>query len=104
MVVSTVMLLSDAAHAMEIRQFDKMANQDQSEYIGEKVLTDEGRADKPMITDNPDGTFTIQKEPPNPNSKDAKANGGLVIPPQVVVPFVRLPKKKQSPTPQQTNR
>jgi hypothetical protein len=55
---------------------------------------------KPMIVDNPDGTFTIQKEPP----KDAKGDyKGLVIPPQVVVPFVRLPEKKQSPTPQQKN-
>jgi hypothetical protein len=43
---------------------------------------------KPMITPNPDGTFTIQKEPPNRNSKDAKAKEGLVIHPQVVVPLV----------------
>ena len=57
-------------------------------------------AGKPMITDNPDGTFTIQKAPP----KDAKGDyKGLVIPPQVVVPFVRLPEKKPSPPPQQTN-
>jgi hypothetical protein len=191
--LSAVMLCANAAQAMEIRQFDKMANQDQSDYIGdlivgaEKVLTDEGRSDlaaqvehlfttknpgdadvigavefernlalarvadakraekdpgaprvevedamaitlqkngielpdsfftvasnfhpklppkPPMVTPNPDGTFTVQKEPPNGNSKDAKAKEGLVIPPQVVVPFVRLPEKKQSPTPQQKN-
>jgi hypothetical protein len=28
-----------------------------------------------------DGTFTVQKEPANGNSKDAKAKDGLVIPP-----------------------
>jgi hypothetical protein len=45
---------------------------------------------KPMITQNPDGTFTTQKEPPDGNSKDARAKEGLVIPPQVVVPEVPL--------------
>jgi hypothetical protein len=44
-----------------------------------------------MITQNPDGTFTVQKEPP----KDAKVFNGLVIPPQVVAPTVRIPEKKQ---------
>ncbi|HEY4126042.1 MAG TPA: hypothetical protein VGM36_15575 [Rhizomicrobium sp.] len=44
-------LSASAAQAMEIWQFDKMADQDQSEYLGllvqgaEKVLNDEGRAD-----------------------------------------------------------
>jgi len=51
-------------------------------------------ASNPMITPNPDGTFAVQKEPPNRNSKDAKANDGLVIPPQVVVPFVPAVGKK----------
>jgi hypothetical protein len=50
---------------------------------------------KPMIIRNPDGTFTIQKEPPNGNSKDTKVEEGLVIPPQVVVPLVRTPERKQ---------
>ena len=49
-----------------------------------------GLASTPMITRNPDGTFTVQKEPPNGNSKD-----GLVIPPQVVVPFILIPQTKQ---------
>jgi hypothetical protein len=45
------MLFSDVAQAMEIRQFDKMADEDQARYIGdlivgaEKVLTDEGKPD-----------------------------------------------------------
>ena len=30
-------------------------------------------ATKPMIIHNPDGTFTIQKEPPNGNANDSKA-------------------------------
>lgn len=51
-------------------------------------------ARKPMITHNPDGTFTVQKEPPNGNSKDAKAKKGLVIPPQVVTPIFSTPVKK----------
>ena len=51
LLASAAMLFSSAAQAMEIRQFDKMADQDQSEYVGllvqgaEKVLTDEGKAD-----------------------------------------------------------
>jgi hypothetical protein len=50
-------------------------------------------ASKPMVVQNPDGTFTVQKEPPNGNSKDAKVNEGLVIPPQVVVPIVPVQKR-----------
>ena len=51
-------------------------------------------ASKPMITHNPDGTFTIQKGPPAGNSPDAKATEGLVIPAQVVVPIIPTPEKK----------
>ena len=49
--LTAAMLVTSAAQAMEIRQFDKMADRDQSEYVGllvqgaEKVLTDEGKAD-----------------------------------------------------------
>ena len=49
--MSAAMLLPSMVQAMEIRQFDKMAVPDQSEYVGllvqgaEKVLTDEGRSD-----------------------------------------------------------
>jgi hypothetical protein len=48
-VLSAAMLVSGAARAMEIRQFDKMADQDQAEYLGdlivgaEKVLADAGK-------------------------------------------------------------
>jgi hypothetical protein len=50
-ILSVAMLFTSAAQAMEIRQFDKMAFPDQSEYVGllvqgaEQVLRDEGRAD-----------------------------------------------------------
>ena len=46
---SAVLLLSATAQAMEIRQFDKMADQDQARYIGdlivgaEKVLSNAGK-------------------------------------------------------------
>ena len=49
--LSAAILFANLAQAMEIRQFDKMANDDQAEYVGEliqgaeKVLTDEGRPD-----------------------------------------------------------
>ena len=49
--LSAAMLFTSAVQAMEIRQFDKMALPDQSEYVGllvegaEQVLKDEGRAD-----------------------------------------------------------
>ena len=46
----------------------------------------------PMIVHNPDGTFTVQKQPPK-STKDTKANKGLVIPPQVVVPFIPPPAR-----------
>jgi hypothetical protein len=49
--LSAAMLFTGAAQAMQIQQFDKMADQDQGEYVGllvqgaEKVLIDEGRLD-----------------------------------------------------------
>src|ERR1700693_5333991 len=49
--LSAAMLFTSAAQAMEIRQFDKMAIPDQSDYVGllvqgaEQVLRAEGRAD-----------------------------------------------------------
>jgi hypothetical protein len=49
--LSAAMLFTSAAQAMEIRQFDKMALQDQNDFIGDlvvgaqKVLIDEGRSD-----------------------------------------------------------
>lgn len=49
--LSVAMLFTSAAQAMEIRQFDRMADDDQAEYVGEliqgaeNVLTDEGRPD-----------------------------------------------------------
>jgi hypothetical protein len=46
----------------------------------------------PMIIDNPDGTFTIQKEPPE--GENDKAKEGLVIPRQVVVPITAAPQKQ----------
>jgi hypothetical protein len=47
----------------------------------------------PMIIQNPDGTFTVQKAPPKA-ARDPKAKKGLVIPPQVVVPIAALPQKR----------
>jgi hypothetical protein len=40
-----------------------------------------------MITNNPDGTFTIQTKSPHGASDGSKGESGLVIPPQVVVPI-----------------
>ncbi len=45
-------------------------------------------AKPPLIVQNPNGTITAQKEPP----KDAKAPKGLVIPKQIVIPFVTAPQ------------
>ena len=50
-IVSAILLLGSVAQAMEIRQFDKMVDRDQSQYIGnlivgaENALTDEGKTD-----------------------------------------------------------
>ncbi len=49
--LSAATLFTGSLQAMEIRQFDKMADQDQADYItvlvrgAEKVLNDEGRSD-----------------------------------------------------------
>jgi len=51
MFMSATMLFPSMVQAMEIRQFDKMADQDQADYTvalingAEKILTDEGRPD-----------------------------------------------------------
>jgi hypothetical protein len=44
----------------------------------------------PFIVHNPDGTMTVQKEPARGKTEEA-GQKGLVIPPQVVVPTVRMP-------------
>jgi hypothetical protein len=71
MVISTVMLLSGTAQAMEIRQFDKMAQDDRAEYVSElvsgaeKVLTGQDSADQAKNVENlfttnaPDGNTSI---------------------------------------------
>lgn len=46
----------------------------------------------PMITHNPDGTFTIQKQ--SPKGEKGTVHEGLVITPQVVVPEIRPPADK----------
>jgi len=48
----------------------------------------------PMIVHNPDGTFTVQKEPAK-SANDTKAKKGLVIPPQVVVPIIPVPERRK---------
>jgi len=61
-----------------------------------KAVGDAASTDKPpMIIQNPDGTFTVQKAPPKEGADDTKAKKGLVIPPQVVVPFVLRPEKRK---------
>jgi hypothetical protein len=47
----------------------------------------------PFIVQNPDGTFTVQKQPPKETTKGAPQNG-LVITPQVVVPEIPLTATK----------
>jgi len=68
-ILSAVMLLSGSARAMTIVQFDKMADQDQADYIGdlivgaEKVLMDEG---KPALAAQVKHLFTTK----DPGDKD----------------------------------
>ena len=62
-IVSGILFVGTAAQAMEIRQFDKMADQDQAEYIGdliigaEKVLADAG---KPAVSAQVKHLFTTK--------------------------------------------
>ena len=48
----------------------------------------------PLIVHNPDGTFTVQKEPAPGKTVDAE-HKGLIIRPQVVVPTLRAPGSGQ---------
>ena len=59
------------------------------------VVTDAASTEKPpMIIQNPDGTFTVQKAPPKDGAKGT-AKQGLVIPPQVVVPLIPRREKRK---------
>jgi hypothetical protein len=56
---------------------------------------DAASTDKPpMIIQNPDGTFTVQKVPPKEQAKDA-AKKGLVIPAQIVFPIIPARERRK---------
>lgn len=105
--LSAAIVVFSPVEAMEIRQFDEMQFRGQGGYTApfdqdaKNVLSGDDKsrltnsASKPMVTPNPDGTFTVQKDPLPGNSKDANAKVGLVILPQVVVPIIPTPEKKQ---------
>jgi hypothetical protein len=69
--LSTAMLFSGVVQAMQIQQFDKMAQDDRADYVSaliqgaEKVLTTDGRAgdaakvSKLFTTNAPDGNVSI---------------------------------------------
>ena len=69
--LSAAMFFTSAAQAMEIQQFDKMAQDDRADYVSaliqgaEKVLTDEGRSDMAakvshlFTTNAPNGNVSI---------------------------------------------
>jgi hypothetical protein len=46
-----------------------------------------------LITRNPDGTITVQKQPPKGTPKGSRESG-LIIPPQVVAPTISGPPNK----------
>lgn len=73
----------------------KAADDSQPSKSAEPAAPSGKSATKPMIVHNPDGTFTVQKEPPDGTSKVSTVQNGLVIPPQVVVPFVPAIEKKR---------
>jgi hypothetical protein len=53
------------------------------------IVTDTAPASNPpMVTENPDGTITLRKEPSKADAKDVRGKKGLVIPAQVIVPFI----------------
>ena len=58
------------------------------------VRGDASTSKPPMIIQNPDGTFTVQKEHPNDGAKGT-AKKGLVIPPLVVVPIIPAREKRK---------
>jgi hypothetical protein len=66
---------------------------DTPEQAGPDVASADSAGKPPFIVRNSDATFTIQKEPRKGNSKVAKAQKGLEIPPQVVVPIIPTQKR-----------
>lgn len=69
------------------------------------AVSDSASTDRPpMVIQNADGTITIQKEPPQGDTKDERGEKGLVIPPQVVIPINPTPKNgKPKMAPQHEN-
>jgi len=83
--------------AQDTRQFDHITAQDRqneaaptaSASAGSDAASDTPARQPPMITHNPDGTFTIQWAPTKEQEAESpKAKQGLIIPPQVVVPEI----------------
>jgi len=86
--LSAAMVVFSPAQAMEMRLFDKMQFQGQGGYTA--ALDQDARNDlsgddnsrlansasKLFVTLNPDGTLTVQKRPPNRNSKESNAKEG----------------------------
>jgi hypothetical protein len=61
-----------------------------------RIVSDAAPTKKPpMVIQNPDGTITVQKQPSKEAAKDAKAQKGLIIPPQVIVPIIPTPERRK---------
>lgn len=90
--------------AMRLKDFNSQPDKDQSTYVAmgadnppttKAVVGDAASTNKPpMVIQNPDGTLTVQKEPPKGRAKDTEAKKRLVIPPQVVVPTIPAPERR----------
>jgi hypothetical protein len=51
------------------------------------------KPEPPLITRNPDGTLTVQKQPPQGATQGEDQKQGLRIPPQVIAPMRPAPNK-----------
>ena len=55
--------------------------------------------ERPMIVHNPDGTFIVQMERPKGEVEGGTPSKGLVIPKQLVIPFVHLSRQPSAANP-----
>jgi hypothetical protein len=96
-VIVSTGLLSGAVQAMEIQQFDKMADDDQDEYVGDlvagamKVLRDAGQSDKATQVRN---LFAVIK--PGDQISDGMAEFEIILAKTRLADVTRLQKNPQA--------
>ena len=95
--------------AMRLKDFNSQPDKDQSTYVAmgadnppttKAVVGDAASTNKPpMVIQNPDGTLTVQKEPPKERAKDTEAKRDWSYPLRLLFPQYRPLKDEISGAP-----